>query len=377
MLIAHKIRLEPTQDQVIYFTKACGVARFAYNWALSEWKIAYLKKEKVNEANLRKKLNSIKSKEYPWMFEVTKNAPQQAIKNLGSAYSKFFTNCKNGKANKGFPKFKCKGKKDSFRADNGSQDFTMEGKAIKLPKIGLIKASEELRFKGKLVSAVVSKTSNNWYVSVLVETDYKLRSLNDLGVVGVDLGIKTLATLSDGKLFKSIKPHKSLGLRLARLNRSLSKKKTGSANRAKAKIKLSKLHKRISDIRTDSLHKLTTYLATNYSTIAIEDLNVSGMLKNRRLARSIADAGFGEFRRQLEYKSNMTGAKIVVVNRFYPSSKTCSACGLINLMPLATRIMNCECGNVIDRDLNAAINIMRQALPFKSVENLALANRLS
>lgn len=159
----------------------------------------------------------------------------------------------------------------------------------------------------------------------------------------------------------SLKPHRAQHARLVRLSRSLSRKQNGSANRAKAKAKLARLHLSIANVRKDALHKLTTSLATRFDIIAIEDLNVSGMVKNRCLARSIADAGFAEFRRQLEYKTAMTGARLHVVDRFFPSSKTCHSCGTIHPMKLSDRVMACECGNVMDRDLNAAMNLEQHA----------------
>lgn len=373
----HKIRLNPTTEQELYFRRACGVARFAYNWALAQWKAEYEAGGKPSEMALRKKLNSTKAAEFPWMAEVTKCAPQQAIKNVGTAFQHFFRRCKTG-GKPGYPRFKKKGIRDSFRADNGPKDadshaVEVSGRSIKLPRCGVVRMREELRFSGRTLSATVSRQADGWYVSVLVDTQEKLSGLLDCGVVGVDLGIKTLATLSNGTVFPALKPHRMAHLRLARLSRSLLRKKKGSSNREKAKTKLARLHLRIANIRKDALHKLTTTLATRYSVIGIEDLHVAGMLKNHCLARSIADAGFGEFRRQLDYKAAMTGARVEVVGRFFPSSKTCSLCGTIHTMTLSTRRMQCACGLDIDRDLNAAINIMRQALPCKPVESEALA----
>ena len=362
----HKIKLDPTQEQAIYFARACGVARFAFNWALAAWKEEYEAGGKPNEAALRKRLNSIKATEFPWMMEVTKVAPQNAIKNLGTAFQNFFRRVKQG-GKPGYPRYKKKGLHDSFRADNGpanadSNAVECVGKTIKLPKCGVVKMRETLRFSGRTLAATVSKQADGWYVAILVDTSVCLSGRLDGGVVGVDLGIKELATLSTGEVIPSLKPHRAAHARLVRLSRSLSRKQKGSSNRAKAKIKLAKLHQRISNIRVDALHKLTTKLTTEFDTIAIEDLNVAGMLRNRCLARSIADAGFAEFRRQLTYKAEMTGARLVVVDRFFPSSKTCHSCGTIHMMKLSNRVMVCDCGNVIDRDLNAAINLRNYAV---------------
>lgn len=366
MLRSHKIKLQPTKAQEEYFSKACGTARFAFNWALSEWKKEYEAGGKPSEMSLRKKLNSIKAAEFPWMSEVTKCAPQQAIKNLGSAFEHFFRRVKSG-GKPGYPRFKCKGKHDSFRADNGPRDSTKhavecKNKTIKLPRCGVVKMRENLRFGGRVLSATVSKMADGWYVAVKVETNDITSGKLGGGVVGVDLGVKNLAVLSTGGVIPALKPNRLAHNRLARLSRSLSRKKKGGSNYAKAKNKLGKLHKRIADIRKDALHKLTHKLATEFDTVAIEDLNVQGMLKNSFLARSLSDSGFYEFRRQLEYKTAMTGAKLFIVDRFYPSSKTCSACGQIHEMKLSERTMVCDCGNVMDRDLNAAINLKNKAV---------------
>jgi putative transposase len=382
---AHQIRLDPSAEQAVYFARACGVARFAYNWALAEWTRQYKAGEKPNEAKLRRQLNAAKAEVFPWMAEVTKCAPQVAIKNLGKAFDHFFRRVAlaNGgaakkKAKLGYPQFKRKGVRDSFRADNGPTDrhshaVQVVGRTVKLPRCGVVKMREALRFEGRVISATVRRMGDGWYVSLQVETEQVLKAVEDRGAVGVDLGINTLATFSDGGVAHAIKPHRAAHKRIVRLSRSLSRKRKGSANRAKAKARLARLHLRVANVRKDGLHKLTTTLATNYSTIGIEDLNVSGMLKNGKLARAIADAGFFEFRRQLKYKAAMTGAQVIVIDRFYPSSKTCSACGAIHAITLADRVIECDFGLKMDRDLNAAINIRRQSLAQQSVERKALA----
>ena len=365
MILVHKIRLYPNDEQATLFAKSCGVARFAYNWALAEWKRQFETGEKPSEIKLRKQLNAIKGEQFPWMGEVSKTAPQQAIKNLGRAFQNTFSRLKKG-AKPGFPRFKRKGVHDSFRADNGpSKDapnaVKVDGERVRLPVIGWVNMAEAVRFDGHIKSATVSREADQWHVALAVETTHVLSGKTE-GAVGVDLGVKSLATLSDGEVIVGPKAHKRLLGRIQRLNRSLSRKKKRSANRAKAKTKLARMHLRISNIRKDKLHKLTTKLATEFETIAIEDLNVKGMVKNRCLARAVSDAGFFEFRRQLEYKAAMTGAKVVVVDRWFPSSKTCSACGAIHDMPLSERTMSCSCGNTMDRDLNAAINLRNYAV---------------
>jgi putative transposase len=359
MLLAHKIELLPNNIQATYFSKACGVSRFAYNWALREWNDLRESGEKPSEILLRKKLNEIKKKEYPWMLEVTKTAPQQAIKNLGQAFQRFFDNVS------GYPRFKKKGMHDSFRADNGpaikgADAVCIEGKKIKIPRIGWIRMKETLRFNGQVKSVVISRKANRYYAAISVDTKNLPHKRKNQGSVGVDLGIKTLATLSNGQRYAGPKAHSALLKRLRKISRSFSNKKRWGKNFNKSKLKLSKLHARIANIRNDNLHKLTTELVLNYDKIGIEDLNVKGMASNRKLSRHIMDQSFYEFRRQLEYKSSWYGSDLIVTDRFYPSSKLCSNCGIKKEdLKLSDREWICECGATHDRDINAAINIER------------------
>ena len=364
MLIAHKIALDPNNVQATYLAKAAGVARFAYNWALAEWQRQYeaWKQDnslpKPSQQALRRQLNAIKREQFPWMLEVTKNAPQMAIIQLGEAFKNFFA----GRAK--YPKFRKKGVHDRFTLTN--DQFTVEGSRIRIPNLGWVRMRESLRFEGKIMSATVSRVADRWFVSIAVDTqdDSHLPQAKNQGVVGVDLGVAAMATLSTGETITGPKPHKALLGRLRRLSRSLSRKEKGSANRKKAKAKLAKLHARIAAIRSDALHKLTTDLTRRFHTIGIEGLNVRGMMANHHLARSIADMGFFEFRRQLEYKTAMRGGQVVVADRFYPSSKTCSACGhKLETLPLSVRRWSCSiCGVEHDRDLNAAINLKNYAV---------------
>ena len=368
MIISHKIRLSPNNKQATYLAKAAGTARFAYNWALAEWQTQYTAwkedntQPKPNQMSLRRQLNSIKRDQFPWMLEVTKNAPQMAIIQLGSAFKNFFA----GRAQ--YPQFKKKGKsRDSFTLTN--DQFAIDASRIRIPNLGLVRMRETLRFSGKILSATVSRTADQWFASITVDTDQNhLPLAENQGTVGVDLGVSALATLSTGEKVVGAKPHKALLSRLQRLSRSLSRKVKGSANRYKAKQKLAKLHARITNIRKDSLHQFTTGLTRRFHTIGIEDLNVSGMVKNRHLSRAISDMGFFEFRRQLEYKAEMRGAVVVVANRFFASSKTCSASGCghkVDNLPLSVREWTCPvCGTVHDRDVNAAKNLEEYAVSY-------------
>ncbi|QQZ28975.1 IS200/IS605 family element transposase accessory protein TnpB [Thiothrix subterranea] len=365
MIISHKIRLNPNNKQATYLAKAAGTARFAYNWALAEWQTQYAAwkedntQPKPNQMGLRRQLNAIKREQFPWMLEVTKNAPQMAIIQLGSAFKNFFA----GRAK--YPQFKKKGKsRDSFTLTN--DQFSLNGCRIRIPNLGLVRMRETLRFSGKILSATVSRTADQWFASITVDTDqHHLPPAENQGTVGVDLGVSALATLSTGEKVVGAKPHKALLSRLKRLSRSLSRKVKSSANCHKAKQKLAKLHARIANIRQDSLHQLTTDLTRRFHTIGIEDLNVSGMVKNRHLSRAISDMGFFEFRRQLEYKADMRGAVVVVADRFFASSKTCSASGCghkVEKLPLSVREWTCSvCGAIHDRDVNAAKNLQEYA----------------
>jgi putative transposase len=394
MILSHRIALKPNNRQKTAMAKASGCARAAYNWALNEWKTQYeaWKQDnslpKPNQYAINKKFNRIKAEEFPWMAEVTSRTPMIAIQQCAQAFQNFFA--KRAR----YPKFRKKGIHDRFSVTNDS--MSVEGNKIRLPKIGMVRMAQELRFSGKIMSIAVSKTAGRWHASIAVEmpdvpTGAKSQNEADVGhttkerpegdcpektnrgslahpkrsegyregIVGADLGISHLATLSTGETIKGPKPHKALLQRLKRLSKSLSRKKQGSKNRGKARQKLAKLHARIANIRNDALHKLTTMLSTSYSAIGIESLDVKGMLRNRRMSRSVTDSGFFEFRRQLEYKCQMSGAILAIAPKFYASSKTCSDCGhRLEKLPLRMRRWQCPiCHMEHGRDVNAAINL--------------------
>lgn len=363
MLIAHRIALDPTDKQRTYFARASGTARFAWNWALAEWQRQYAARKddlslpQPSDASLRRQLNGLKREQFPWMFDVTKCAAQEAIIDLGAGFRSFFE--KRGR----YPRFKKKGGRDSFCAANEAGTFRADGKRIKLPVVGWVRMREAVRFTGKLKRVTVSREADRWFASIMVETDDIKPAEKPKEAVGVDLGVTTLATLSDGDPIPGPKAHKALLKRLRRTSRSLSRKRKGSANRRKAKAKLARLHSRIASIRRDATHKATTMLAKTYRRIGIEDLNVRGMARNRHLARSIMDGGFYEFRRQLDYKARFYGATVVVADRWFPSSKTCSCCGSVKAeLALSQRTYHCDvCKHKIERDLNAARNLERLA----------------
>lgn len=371
----HVIELMPNNKQASHFAQASGVARLSYNWALKEWQRQYkadkeyrdqcdyygveLDKNLLNrpkEAKLRKHLNSFKFEKYPFMKKVTKCSPQLAIKQLGSAFDRFF------KGKSGHPKPRKKGKDDRFSLSN--DQFSVDNKSIRIPNLGWVKMTEALRYKGKILSAKVFKQGAKWFVSISVELTQieKLKSKTGLSI-GVDLGVSNLATLSNGEIIPSNAPLKRQLGKLRRLNKSLSRKKKRSQNREKAKTKLSRLHYKIACLRKNNLHQVTTDLVARFDVIAIEDLNVRGMVKNRKLARAISDMGFYEFKRQLIYKAKQHGKSVLSVGRFFPSSKMCSCCGELNQsLTLSMREWKClVCQTTQNRDVNASINILRYA----------------
>lgn len=355
MIRSHRIALDPNNAQATYFRRACGVARFAYNWALSEWEKEYEAGGKPSWTALARRLNAIKRTEFPWMMEVTSYAQNCAVINLGGAYEKFF------KKRSRHPKFKKKGVNDRFEIH--PKDSPIRGRKVRIPVLGWVRMRQEVRFQGKIKSCVVSQQGGRWFLSVAVDTQDQPAASENQAAVGVDLGISALATLSNGEKIPGPKPHRALSLRLRRLNKSYARKVKGSRNRDKARRKLSRLHARIGNIRKDALHKLTHRLTRDFGVIGIENLNVAGMVRNRSLARSVSDMGFFEFKRQLTYKAKWRGVRVMEVGRFFPSSKICSACGLvIESLPLSVRSWICPCGAEHDRDVNAAINILAAGL---------------
>jgi len=361
---SHIIQLKPNNKQSTYFEKACGSQRFVYNWGLATWKKEYEAGNKPTGMVLKKQFNAIKREEFPWIYEVTKCVCDSAFENLNTAFKNFFRT-KDGKT---YPKFHKKGAKDSFTVDNTK--FSVEGKKIRIPKLGCVRMTEELRFDGKLMSATVKKRAGKWFVAISVEIADTASENQAPGAVGIDLGVKTLATLSDGTVFANPKTYYRYDKQLRRAQKSLSRKKKGSRNRVKAKLKLSKIHYKINCVVDDYIHKMTRYVADNYHTVVLEDLNVKGMLKNRHLSKAISRSNFHKTKRFLQYKCR----KVLFIDRFYPSSKTCSRCGNVQDMPLNKRVYTCVCGLEINRDLNASLNILGQGLPdVKPVEMKALA----
>lgn len=353
MILAHRIHLDPTEKQKKYFVQACGTARFVWNWALAEWNDQYQSGGKPKATQLKRYFNSVKYEKWPWMKDIHRDAHSRPFAKLSVAFSNFFA----GRAK--YPKFKKKGKcRDSFYVANDK--LTVGPSIVRLPIIGRVRLTEELRFTGKIMSATVSREADRWFISISVDTSV-VRPLATGEAIGIDLGLTTFATLSTGEKIEAPKPLKKALRRLRKLGRWQSRKQLKSANRSKATMKLSRQHRKVANVRKDFLHKLTTRLASEHTEICIEDLNVSGMSKNHNLALHIQDASWSEFRRQLEYKTAMYGSTLTVRDRYFASSKLCSVCGhKAESMPLSVRTWTCgNCGTTHDRDINAAKNLVK------------------
>ncbi|MBW4624559.1 MAG: transposase [Brasilonema octagenarum HA4186-MV1] len=353
MLLSIKTKLKLTYVQKSIMSKHAGIARFTYNWGLATWKNLYDDGFKPNKFLLKKFFNNEVKTQLDWIKEkgICQKITQYAFDQLGDAYSRFF------KGSGGYPKFKKKGLNDSFTIDAGGKPIPVGGVRVKLPTIGWVKTYEGLPHT-TTTKLSISRIADDWYIAFAhrVECEPTPKTVD---VVGVDLGIKELATLSTGVTFPNPKAYRKNIQKLKRLSKSLARKTKRSNNRNKSRIKLALHHNRVSNIRKDSLHKVTHYLCKNHALVVVEDLNVSGMMANHKLAQSIADCGFYEFKRQLEYKTKKFGSKLVLADRWYPSSKTCSNCGCKKeSLSLSERVYSCEhCGHVMDRDLNAAVNL--------------------
>ncbi len=329
---AQVIRLNPTPEQTVSFRKACGVARHAYNWALARWKAYRAEGTWARMNDLKAEYNQVKGEYFPWVYEVTKCAPEQAFRNLGQAFANYQRMKQEGTLPRlkhprkdgeesGFPRFKSK-KRDKLSFYLANDKFSVDRHTIRVPRLGLVNMTEPLRFQGKILSAVISYRAGWWFVSISVEVEHTV-STHSGGAVGIDLGIKTLATTSSGEVFENQKHYRrSLG-RIKGLSKGLSRKQKGSQNWWKTSRKLAKAHYRVACQRQDNLHKMTTSLARTYALIGLEDLHTKGMLANHHLAQAVSDASFFEVQRQLLYKTEQYGGSVQLVSRWYPSSKTC------------------------------------------------------
>ena len=362
MLRAYKTELDLNNKQRTLLLQCSGTARFVFNWALADRIERHKSNLTTSKFEQKRRFNALKVTNFPWIYDVPYSVMQEEFDKCDIAFQNFFRRLKKG-GKPGFPKFKSK--------KHGVNSFTLRGSIsvaqnqIKLPRVGWLRLKEDsyLPTQGvEILFANISHRAGHWFVSLQVEQpDAEITTDIRKGVIGVDVGLKVLATCSNGKVFENPKSLKRYEARLAYIQRELSRRVKGSKNRTKTKAKVAKLHYRVANIRRYALNEVSHYLTAiaKPEVIVLEKLNINGMLQNRHLSKSIADASWGELRRQLEYKTKWNGGKLLLADTFYPSSKTCSECGSIKpLLKLSERTYVCEsCGLVIDRDLNAANNL--------------------
>jgi len=358
MLKSYKYRIYPTEAQQEQLAKAFGCARFVYNLGLetkiSAWTSA---KKYVDVFDLSNQMRELKSTEAPWLKDCPSQALQMSLRNLDNAYTNFF------KRGSGFPKFKSKHSRQSIQLPQGVR-IADDGKQVFIPKLKWVGIDLHRALPdGDVKTVTVSRTTTNkYFISILVDTKREVPSkklINESTSVGIDLGIKDFAITSDGMKFENKDFMKSTQKQLRVAQRSLARRVKGSGGYERQKKRVALLHEKIRNQRQDYLHKISSYLVKTYDTICIEDLSVSGMVRNHNLARAISDQGWREFRSMLEYKAEWQGKNIQVIGRFDPSSKTCSCCGKMNKeLKLSDRNWTCRsCETTHDRDVNSAKNI--------------------
>ena len=336
-----------------------GYARVAFNFALTSFKTGLDTDEWRSHVDIKREFNAVKRDTFDWCDTLSQNASKNAIHNFADAVTRW------KKGQNRFPVYKRRDGKCSYQADNGAGTVKVHKKRIDLPKIGWVGMREEVRYTGEITKVVVSKRNNRWFVSITVRrldsNNYKHQPplFNEKEPIGIDVGINTLATCSNGDTYDNPRPLKRYERKLARANRAVSRKMKGSKNWQKAKKRLLGVHYRISNIREDAHHQATTKIVRKSSVIGVETLNISGLLKNRKLAKALSDSALSRFLTMLKYKAERRGIPITEANRFFASSKTCSSCGYKKTdLTLSDRTYHCtECGLDIDRDLNAAINL--------------------
>ena len=370
MLRAYKYRIYPTDDQKVLFAKTFGCCRFVYNWALNMKIEAYRQEKKsIGNVELTNRMKSELKSEHEWLAEVNSQSLQSALRNLDTAYRNFFRDAHAV----GFPRFKSRKDRQSFLCPQHCRVDFKKG-TITIPKAKDIPTVLHRRFKGTVKTVTVSMTpSGRYFASVLVDTDVEEHTATPVRretTLGIDLGIKSFAVCSDGRTFENPKNLQRSLNRLKLLQKRLSRKQKGSANRNKARIRVARLQEHIANSRKDSLHKITHALThdSQVRTICMEDLNVKGMVRNHHLAQAVGDASFGMFLTLLDYKCRWYGVNLMKIDRFAPSSKTCGKCGHVYKgLRLSERSWTCqECGTHHDRDFNAAHNIKEfglRALP--------------
>jgi putative transposase len=362
-----KYKLKPTVKQQQQLSQTFGCARFIYNWGLEKKTKAWTNEHKtLSYFELAKELTLLKqNEEYQWLKDVPNECLQQSLRNLDNAYTQFF------KAHKGFPKFKSKKRSKNSAKYLNAVYFDFDNWKVRIPKCGWVKLRKNKPFdttstKQGTLTVTRDKCGEYWCTIVVEDNEpTKLKAkVSDETAVGIDLGIKQFAILSDGTKFDNPKYYEQAQRKLRVLQRKFARTKKGSKRHEAAKLKVARQYRKVVNKRLDFLHKLSTYLTEHYDTICLENLNVEGMMKNHHLAKSIQSASWSEFVRQLNYKAEWNGKNVVYIGRFEPSSKTCSECGYVNKeLKLSDREWVCpQCGAELDRDVNAAINIKRFAL---------------
>jgi putative transposase len=375
---AYRFAIDPSPKHRRALASHCGAARVAYNWGLDFVKTRLHERQTDPSVSvpwtlpeLRWEWNRAKHQVAPWWGENSKEAYSSGLDGLGRAL-KGWSDSRNGRRKGrpvGFPRPKKKGRaRDACRFTTGTIKVLPDRKHVQLPRIGVLKTHESTRKlarrleqgTARILAATISRRADRWFVSFTVEVQRPIPTTNGKpSVIGVDVGIRTLAVLSTGTTIANPRALERSLRKLRRLNRELHRRRPNSRRRRLTRRRLARVHGRAADVRRDAIHKLTTTLATGHGILVVEHLNVAGMLQNRRLARAIADSGLAELRRQLAYKTTWYGSRLLVADRFYPSSKTCSACGWVKAkLTLAERSFACEaCGLRLDRDLNAARNL--------------------
>jgi len=368
---AYKTKLRPTAEQRRMFAGCAGAARFVYNWALADRRLTFESGGKPNQFEQKRRFNVWKLENAPWLAEYPYVLVEYAFIDCDRAFQNFFRRVKTGAEKPGYPRFK--NKYAAKKAFGMGQGIEVKAGRVRLPKIGWVNLAEKTYMpecKGgrpangiKVLNARVSARNGDWYIAIQVEQEMELTE-GLSGVLGVDLGVKSLAVTSDGKTYDNPKTLAAHERKLARLQRELSRRVKGSANRTKTKEKIARQHERIAAIRRHNLHNISSDIVygSQAAIIGVEDLHVKGMMANHSLAKAVADSSMGELKRQIAYKADWIGTQVVEIDRWYASSKTCSECGHIQDMPLNVRTYHCpQCGMVLDRDVNAARNIAKMA----------------
>ena len=361
---SHRIALDVNTGHRVALARHAGYARYAYNWALADFKAGLDEGEWRSERTLRPRWNAVKRGVAPWCGALLQVVAKNAIRDLGRATD----NWKNPKVRARFPRFKRRSGRQSFRLDNGPDTVRIEGRYLHAGRLGCIRMREALRFEGRIVGAVISRTAQRWFVSVTVEDGIDVPTeYGAVGAIGVDVGIHTLAACSDAVTYPNPKAHEAALRKLRRTHKAVARSRNANrgkpcSNRRRRRLaSLSRVHARVSNVRGDAHHKASTAIVAraraHECAVVTEDLNAAGMVRNRRLARALSDASLGGFTAMLRYKCVQAGVPFHQADRWYPSTKTCSGCGALQSLPLNVRTYRCACGLTLDRDINAARNL--------------------